>query len=35
VKCASFTFVGETVVKRLALKERIFEGPSMPLAELP
>src|SRR5262249_28422777 len=34
-KWASFNFVGETVVKRLTLMLLIFDGPSMPLAELP
>jgi hypothetical protein len=29
------TFEGETVEKRFALKALIFDGPSMPLAELP
>src|SRR6185503_17083078 len=34
-KCASFSFVADTVEKRLMLRLFIFDGPSMPLAELP
>ena len=34
-KCASFSIVGESVEKRLTLKLLIFDGPSMPFAELP
>ena len=34
-KCASFSFVGEIVEKRLTLKLLIFDGPSIPFAELP
>ena len=35
VKWASFTFLGETVVKKFTFTALIFDGPSMPLAELP
>src|ERR1043166_9420893 len=34
-KCASFTFVGDTVLKRFMLRLLIFDGPSMPFAETP
>ena len=35
VKCASFKTVGEIVVKRPVLNTFIFEGPSVPFAEVP
>src|SRR5215471_1230550 len=34
-KCASFTIVDETVEKRLTFTLLIFDGPSIPFAELP
>src|SRR5262245_42572181 len=34
-KWPSFNIVAETVVNRLTLKLLIFDGPSMPLAEVP
>jgi hypothetical protein len=35
VKCASFTDVGEMVVNRFAFSTLIFDGPSVPFAEVP
>src|SRR5580693_2472490 len=35
VKCASLSFVGETVVNQLALNVCTFAGPSIPFAVVP